>query len=429
MSDSLRDLSEAISPSVVQIIGTGYVPADREQQNGGGLSVLAKERSTGSGVILSDDGYIITNAHVVEGARSVRVKLNDHAGRRNSLWEAKVIGSDRLFDLALLKISAADLKPMEFANALNVKQGQLVLAVGSPLGMENSVSLGVVSSSARQLSEDDPRIFIQTDAPINPGNSGGPLVNVEGHLIGINTFLLSRSGGNEGVGFAIPSNVVQQVYASLRKDGHVHRGQIGIFARTITIPFALALKLEPGMGIIVEDVLPGGPAEYAGIHIGDVILSMDGVPLHNIRDLALQLYSYPNGAMVPLQVLRAGKQLQISVPVVEKKSDVLRLAEMVNPDRDLVSKLQILAVSVDDKVLQNIALRQPKGVLVAALAGPLPYFGDPLREGDVVHAVNGVPVATVDELRAELDKIDRGQPIVLQVERDGVFNFVALEPN
>ena len=225
MSDSLRDLSEAISPSVVQIIGTGYVPADREQQNGGGLSVLAKERSTGSGVILSDDGYIITNAHVVEGARSVRVKLNDHAGGRNSLWEAKVIGSDRLFDLALLKISAADLKPMEFANALNVKQGQLVLAVGSPLGMENSVRFGGVSSSARQLSEDDPRIFIQTDAPINPGNSGGPLVNVEGHLIGINTFLLSRSGGNEGVGFAIPSNVVQQVYASLRKDGHVHRGK------------------------------------------------------------------------------------------------------------------------------------------------------------------------------------------------------------
>ncbi len=192
MSDSLRDVSEAISPSVVQIIGTGYVPAEREQQNGG-LSVLAKERSTGSGVILSEDGYIITNAHVVEGARSVRVKLNDHASRRNSLWEAKVIGSDRLFDLALLKISAADLKPMEFANALSVKQGQLVLAVGSPLGMENSVSLGVVSSSARQLSEDDPRIFIQTDAPINPGNSGGPLVNVEGHLIGINTFLLSRS--------------------------------------------------------------------------------------------------------------------------------------------------------------------------------------------------------------------------------------------
>ncbi len=133
--------------------------------------------------------------------------------------------------------------------------------------------------------------------------------------------------------------------------------------------------------------------------------------------------------MVRLQVLRAGKQLQISVPVVEKKGDVLQFAEMVNPDLDLVSKLQILAVSVDDKVLQNIVLRQPKGVLVAALAGPVPYFGDPLREGDVVHAVNGVPIATVDELRTELDKIDRGQPIVLQVERDGVFNFVALEPN
>jgi serine protease Do len=429
ISNSLRDLSEAISPSVVQIIGTGYGLAEREQQNGG-LTLLAKARSTGSGVILTDDGYIITNAHVVEGARSVRVKLNDQAGRRNSLWEAKVIGSDRLFDLALLKISAVELKPMPFGNPPDVKQGQLVLAVGSPLGMENSVSLGVVSSSSRQLSEDDPRIYIQTDAPINPGNSGGPLVDVQRRLIGINTFMLSKSGGSEGVGFAIPSNVVQYVYASLRKDGQVHRGQIGIFARTVTTPFALAFKLEQGVGVIVEDVLPDGPAENAGIHIGDVILSMDGVPLHNIRDLALETYNYPIGAMVQVQVLRAGKALQFSVPVVEKKSDMLRFAQVVNPDRDLVSKLQILAVTVDDRVLQTgVMLRESRGVLVAALAGPVPYFGDPLREGDVVHSVNGIPVAIVDELRAELDKIDRGQPIVLQVERDGIFNFVALEPN
>jgi S1-C subfamily serine protease len=156
---------------------------------------------------------------------------------------------------------------------------------------------------------------------------------------------------------------------------------------------------------------------------------MDGVPLHNIRDLALETYNHPIGAMVQVQVLRAGKPLQFSVPVVEKKSDVLQFAEMVNPERDLVSKLQILAVTVDDRVLQTLMLRQPRGVLVAALAGPVPYFGDPLREGDVVHAVNGIPVATVDGLRAALDKIDRGQPIVLQVEREGTFNFVALEPN
>jgi serine protease Do len=425
VSDALRDLSESISPSVVQIIRTGYGLTDSEHEDA--LRVFGRERSTGSGVIVSNDGFIITNAHVVEGSRSIRVKLNGKSGR-STLLDAKIVGSDRSLDLALLKIEAAGLKPLPFGNTVDVKQGQLVLAVGSPLGMENSVSLGVVSSNSRQLNPDDPRMFIQTDAPINPGNSGGPLVDLQGRLVGINTFILSQSGAGEGVGLAIPSDVVQYVYKSIRKDGRVHRGQIGVFARTITIPFALAFKLEPESGVLVEDVIPDGPADNAGVHIGDVIVSVEGVLLHNVRDLALQMYKYAIGDKVDLRILRQRKQLMIGVRVTETKDILTRFAEMVNPDRDLVSKLQILAINVDDEMREALFLREPKGVLVAASVGPMPYFGDQLREGDVIHAVNGQRISTVDMLRNELDKVEKSQPLILQAERDGLFRFIALEP-
>ena len=224
--------------------------------------------------------------------------------RQPSVFDAKLIGIDRLLDLALLKIGSNGLTPLSFGNSLGLKQGELVLAFGSPLGMDNSVSMGVVSAVARQLTENDPRIFVQTDAPINPGNSGGPLVDADGRLVGINTFILSQSGGSEGIGFAIPSNVVQYVYGSLRKDGHVHRGQIGILARTITEPLASAFKLEPEKGVLVEDVVPEGPADKAGIQVGDVVLSIQGTGLRSIRDLALQLYQYSIGDTVTLEILR-----------------------------------------------------------------------------------------------------------------------------
>src|SRR2546425_1923300 len=281
-SSSLQDLSSRISPSVVQITATGYGLESDAQHTG--ASVLSRERSTGSGVIVSEDGYIMTNAHVVEGARTIRVRANG-APKQSSMFDGKLIGKDRLLDLALLKIEATGLQALTFGNSTDLKQGELVLAFGSPLGMDNSVSMGIVSAAARQLSEDDPRIFIQTDAPINPGNSGGPLVDVQGRVVGINTFIFTRSGGSEGIGFAIPSNVVRYVYASLRRDGRVHRGQIGIFARTITPPLAIAFSLQPDTGILVEDVLPDGPADKAGVHVGDVILSIDGRPIRNVRDL------------------------------------------------------------------------------------------------------------------------------------------------
>jgi len=355
--------------------------------------------------------------------------VNGQANGHASLFDAKLIGKDSQLDLALLKIEAEGLKPLPLDNSQDIKQGQLVLAFGSPLGMDNSVSMGIVSATARQLNEDDPRIFIQTDAPINPGNSGGPLVDIQGRVVGINTFIFTQSGGSEGIGFAIPSNVVRYVYASLKRDGHVHRGQIGVFARTITPPLAIAFTLQPDTGVLVEDVLPEGPADKAGLHVGDVILSIDGRPIRNVRELSLQLYEYTIGDSVELEILRDQKKLQVKVSVTEKENDVLRFADMVNPDKDTIPKLGILGLTIDDKIRQILPLRYDDGVLVAAFAGPPPYFGDELREGDVIHAVNGRRITTVEMLRAELDNLKGGQPIVLQAERNGSLTFLVLEGN
>jgi serine protease Do len=427
LSDSLRELSAAISPSVVQITGTGYELDNDERHTG--ASVLSRQRSTGSGIIVGADGYVMTNAHVVEASRSLRVKLNGMSPGQATLYDAKLIGKDSQLDLALLKIEAEGLKPLLFGNSQDVQQGELVLAFGSPRGMDNSVSMGIISATARQLGEDDPRIFIQTDAPINPGNSGGPLVDIKGRVIGINTFIFSQSGGSEGLGFAIPSNVVRYVYASLKKDGHVHRGQIGVFARTITPPLAIAFNLQPDNGVLVEDVLPDGPADKAGLDVGDVILSIDGQPLKNVRDLSLRMYEYTIGDTITLQVQRGGKTAQLRVPVTEKESDAVRFADMVNPEKDMISKLGVLGLAIDDKIGQILPLRFAEGVLVAASVGATPYFGDELREGDVIHAVNGHRILTVEMLRNELENVKHGQPIVLQVERNGSLTFLVLESN
>jgi serine protease Do len=425
-SRQLQELTSRVSSSVVQITGSGYgMETDGEHPSTG---ILTRERSTGSGVIVSEDGYIMTNAHVVDGARTIRIRIN--GGKGISTVDAELAGIDRLLDLALLKIEATGLQALPFGNANEVKQGELVMAFGSPLGMDNSVSMGIVSAAARQLSDDDPRIYIQTDAPINPGNSGGPLVNTEGHLIGINTFIYSKSGGSEGIGFAVPSNVIRFVFESLRKDGHVHRAQIGIAARTITPALASGLDLEPESGVLVEDIAIDGPADKAGIEAGDVVLSIGDTPLRNVRDLSLELYQYNIGEIVSLEVRRADKKFSAKLALAESDDDPERFADMVNLEDNLVPKLGILGLTIDDKIRSVLpALRIPDGVLVAALGGSTSYFGDQPQAGDVIHAVNGVRVNSMESLEAQVRQLKPGKSLVLQLERGGSMLFLALEPN
>ena len=257
LSAQMESLSRNVSRSVVQIFSTGYVLSD-EREPGANAAILTRQRATGSGIILAADGYIVTNAHVVSGARRVRVRLADAASSPEGAvqpsgqsLEARIVGLDRETDLAVVKIERAGLSPLTLGDSDKLRQGQIVMAFGSPLGLENSVSMGVVSSVGRQVNPDDPMMYIQTDAPINPGNSGGPLVDAGGRVVGINTFILSQSGGSEGLGFAIPSNIIHNVYDQIRKEGHVHRSEIGVAAQTVTPELAAGLKLPQDWGVLM----------------------------------------------------------------------------------------------------------------------------------------------------------------------------------
>lgn len=271
LSGSFEDISQRAGRAVVQIFVRSYVPSD-SSDTGNGL--LTAENSSGSGIIMSPDGYILTNAHVVKGAHSVKVQLNvrTEAEAReqgdnsfNRPISGTLVGLDRDSDLAVIKIDGKNLPYLTFADSDELKQGQIVLALGNPLGLDNSVSFGVVSAVSRQIKPDDPMVYIQTDAPINPGNSGGPLVDTNGRVVGINTFILTQSGGSEGLGFAIPSDIAREVYTQLKAQGHVHRAQLGLVGETITPDIAEGLDLETDHGIIISDVAPDGAAAHAGV--------------------------------------------------------------------------------------------------------------------------------------------------------------------
>src|SRR5271157_4472125 len=291
-SEAVQALSANVGKSVVQVLTSGYALSSENQKTD--TAYLAPEHGIGAGAILSPDGYIVTNAHVVQGARKIRVRLQglekQSAGASSESLgaiDAKLVGVDRQTDVAVLKIDMTGLPALEFADSDQLKQGQVVFAFGSPLGLEGTVTMGVVSATARQIDPDNPSVYIQTDAPINPGNSGGPLVDVDGHMIGINTFILTQSGGNEGLGFAIPSDVVRNIYDQIRTEGHVHRGQMGVFVRTVSPELVEGLHLPARHGVLLDDVVPGSPADKAGLKPGEVVTSVGGKPVDNVRQFAL----------------------------------------------------------------------------------------------------------------------------------------------
>ncbi|MEO8051932.1 MAG: trypsin-like peptidase domain-containing protein [Acidobacteriota bacterium] len=326
----------------MQIVSTGYGRPDAADQ--GASSLLARQRSTGSGVILSDDGFIVTNYHVVEGARRIEVRLAvDGSGiPKEPILQAKLVGVDRQTDLAVIQIERSGLPHLTFGDPKDVRVGQVVMAFGSPLGLAGSVSMGVVSSIARQVHEDDSIAYLQTDTPINPGNSGGPLVDTDGRVVGINTFILTQSGGSEGLGFAIPSDVVGSVYRQIRKDGHVHRGQLGILAQDITPEMAKVLKLPQQSGAITSDVRPGGPADQAGLKIEDIIVGVNGTPIKRARDLQSFIYSQPLDNQVAMTVRRGDQTLSLKMKVIERPDDPQRFADMVNPEKNVIPQLGVL---------------------------------------------------------------------------------------
>ena len=428
LSSSLETLVNRVRPAVVQIFSTGY--AAPEESDTTSTSLLTKQHSTGSGVIVADDGYIVTNAHVVRGARLIQVRLpslrRDQPAAK--LLEAKLVGMDREIDLAVLKIEKSGLPHLALGDSERLRQGELVMAFGNPLGLEGSVSMGIVSSTGRQLHPDDLMAYIQTDAPINPGNSGGPLIDSRGRVVGINTFILTQSGGSEGLGFAIPSNLVQRVYHQIRREGHVHRGRIGVYAQTVTPAMAGGLGLAQDSGVILSDVEPDGPADKAGAKVGDIVAMLNGKVMHTAPQLEMEIFRAPMGQKMTLAVVRGSDHLTIEVPVAQSEDDPQRFADLVNPEDNLIPRLGILGIGIDKKLAELLPdLRNSYGVVVAAGSATDIASGTELKPGDVIYSVNGSPVSTVAALKNRLQEFKTGQEVVMQIERSGRLMFVTLE--
>ncbi len=434
LSTTIEALVARVRPAVVQILTTAYVPGEGPVQG----ALLATQRATGSGVIVSADGYVVTNAHVVAGARRVQVVLAppgpEPTAPRSILKPpgrivgAQVLGVDRESDLALLKLADTGLPFLPFGNSESLRQGQIVIALGSPMGLDGSVTFGVISAVARQVKPEDRMVYIQTDAPINPGNSGGPLLDVEGRVVGINSFILTQSGGSEGIGFAAPSNIVRTVTDQLRKTGRVHRAEIGVSAQTITPTLAAGLALGQTWGVVLADVRPRGPADLAGLRVGDVVLSLDGKVTENARQFVVNLYPHVAGDVVKVDVLRGTDRRSFPVPVTERPDDTTRLADLVSPERNVIARLGILGLDLDDTLLKMLGpLRAQAGVVVAGAAAGSGSTQDPLQPGDVIYTLNQKSVTSVDDLRAMLSKLSLGDPVVLHVERGGELRFIAFE--
>jgi serine protease Do len=444
LSDSIEDLSRTVSPSVVQIFSTGYVlSGDDQEDTGTAAGLVTKQKSSGSGVVLGAEGYIVTNNHVVKNARRVRVQLASppdpsdasdasiqppvHA--HGKLLEAKVVGFDREADLAVLKVDAGvPLPVLKLADSDTLRQGQVALAFGNPLGLENSVSLGVISSVGRQVKPDDPMVYIQTDAPINPGNSGGPLLDVDGSVVGINTFILTQSGGSEGIGFAIPSNIVRNVYEQIKADGHVHRGEIGATAQSITPELAAGLGLKQDSGVILGDVTPDGPADQGGLQTGDIVLSLNDKPVESARHFETDLYQIRLNQTVKVAVLRGSQKLETTVTVAERDDDPFRFVDLVKPEENRVPKLGIIGIPITKDISRLLPdTRKAYGIIVAARSGEPEYSGQGgLKLGDVIYSVNTTPVSTLDALREQINRLGPADALVLQIERDGKLMFLTL---
>ena len=435
LNSSLERVVAKVSPAVVQIVVTGYGPL--EDHGHTDTSRIARQHAIGAGVIVDPDGYIMTNAHVVEGAQRIRVILPPPAGdstlelqpiHAEQILHARVLGTHKQSDLALLKVQASHLPTVPLRTDVRVRQGELVFAIGSPEGLRDSVTMGVLSSVARQTNPDDPMIYLQTDAAINPGNSGGPLVDIDGNLLGINTFILSEGGGSEGLGFAIPAAIVNFDYQSLRKNGRVQRVAIGAKAQNITPTLAAGLGLARSWGAIISDVAVGGVGDAAGLKIQDIVLAIEDRPILGLPDFVAALYLHPVDQVLKIDVLRGMNRMSLNVPVMVYHEKMDEVADIPELQKSLIRKLSIFVTEFNGSVKQLLrGARSDSGFVVVAQAAGTNAVDTGLESGDIIRAIDGAPLQSISQLRAIVPKLGQGDPVVLQIERKGRLQYLAFE--
>ena len=435
INDALEKVVARVEPAVVEIEAIGLPAQDDEYGDDASRSDRLKtENSIGSGVILDPTGFIVTSAHVVSGASSLTVTLEKSALQRSGTAEVSVttipahlIGEFRDADLAVIKVDVSGLPFLPLNPGDDLKQGQLVVALGSPEGFRNSVSMGVVSSTGRQVTPDSHVLYVQTDAAINPGSSGGALVDIKGNLVGINAYFVTQGGGSEGLGFAIPARLVEFVYQTIRKNGHVPWGFTGVRVQGITPTLAAGLHLPRSSGVVVSDVLPRTPAEVKGVKARDLIVRVDGKPLDNLPQYYEAMYHKTSGDKIILTVLRESHLIDLEVPVVAGPADVDSSGAAPSPTINLVAKLGIFCSELGASPRVELAnLRSRTGVLVEAKAVNGDLQGN-LMGGDVIRSVNLKAISSVAELQSLLDRVKPGTPIVLQVERKSQFLYLPVD--
>ena len=444
---SYAPLLKRVTPAVVKIVTTTKVAETEQQQMPGmddpfwrhffgdqfggrqfrGQPAPEIQHGLGSGVIITKDGYILTNNHVVDGAKEVKVTLQD--GRE---FTAKVIGRDPKSDVAVVKIEANDLPTVPLADSGKVEVGDVVLAIGNPFGVGQTVTSGIVSARDRgNMGIEDYEDFIQTDAAINPGNSGGALVDIDGRLIGINTAILSRSGGSQGVGFAIPSNLARNVMESLVKYGKVTRGYLGVMIQNVTTDLAQEFKLKENHGALISDVVPNGPADKAGLKNGDVVLSYNNHPVTDSHRLQLDVAETKPGSTVPMEVMRDGSTKTLNVTVKPLPGKGEELAQNNSGNTEDNGTLNGVGVSdlnqeahdqfkIPDTV-KGAVITQVDPSSAAAQAG--------LKAGDVIQEINRHAVSSADDAIKLTEKSDTKRTLVRVWENGGSHYVVVDESN
>jgi serine protease Do len=377
-----------------------------------------RQRSLGSGFIIDGDGSILTNNHVVENASKIVVKLSD-----DQEYEAKVIGRDQKTDIAIIKINAkTNLSTANFGDSDNLEVGEWVVAIGNPFGLDSTVTSGIVSAKGRHIGQGPYDNFIQTDASINPGNSGGPLINLRGEVVGINTAIFSRTGGNIGIGFAIPINLVKELLPQLRGKGKVTRGYLGVLIQKVTPEIAESLGLDKSSGALVANVSKDGPAEKAGVKVGDVIIEFDGKEVRDSGDLPIIVARTSVDKKVRMKVLRDKKEVTLNVAVGELKDEEIVATA---PEK---GELGLTVQRLTPQMAESLGLERAEGIVVTAVEPGSVADDAGIRRGDIILEVDRKAVRNIEDYKKAVAGVRKGRGVLFLVRRGDSTLFLALKP-